>query len=70
MYLSVRSHFRRNDVRIRREISGKYGRKRRDRVTQVLHHASKSIVEEAKSKQYGIAMEKLTGIRKLYRHGN
>jgi len=70
LYRDLRSHFRRNDIRIRREISGKYGRKQRDRVTQVLHHASKSIVEEAKAKQYGVAMEKLTDIRKLYRHGN
>jgi IS605 OrfB family transposase len=31
---------------------------------------SKSVVEEAKAKQYGIAMEKLTGIRRLYRRGN
>jgi len=45
-YRDVRSHFKRNDVRIRREISGKYGRKQRDRVRQVLHHASKLIVTE------------------------
>jgi len=70
MYLGVRSHFRRNDVRIRRQVSGKYGRKQREKVQQILHHASKSVVEEAKAKQYGIAMEKLTGIRKLYRRGN
>jgi putative transposase len=70
VYRDIRSHLRRNDVRIRREISGKYGQKQRDKVTQILHHASKLIVEEAKSKQYGIAMEKLTGIRKLYRRGN
>jgi putative transposase len=70
VYRDVRSHFKRNDVRIRREISGKYGQKQRDKVKQVLHHASKLIVAEAKAKQYGIAMEKLTGIRKLYRRGN
>ena len=70
MYRGVRSHFKRNDVRIRREISGKYGQKQRDKVRQILHRASKSIVEEAKAKQYGITMEKLTGIRKLYRRGN
>jgi putative transposase len=70
VYRDVRSHFRRNDVRIRREISGKYGRKQRDKVKQILHHVSKLIVEEAKAKQYGIAMEKLTGIRRLYRRGN
>jgi len=69
-YRDVRSHFKRNDVRIRREISGKYGQKQRDKVKQILHRASKLIVEEAKAKQYGIAMEKLTGIRKLYRRGN
>ena len=70
MYLGVRSHFKRNDLRIRREIGGKFGQKQREKVQQVLHHASKSVVEEAKVKQYGVAMEKLTGIRKLYRRGN
>jgi putative transposase len=70
MYLGVRSHFKRNDARIRREISGKYGQKQQDKVKQILHHASKLIVEEAKAKQYGITMEKLTGIRRLYRRGN
>jgi len=70
LYSDLRSHFRRNDIRIRREINGKYGQKQQDRVTQILHHASKLIVEEAKAKQYGVAMEKLTGIRRLYRRGN
>jgi putative transposase len=70
MYRDVGSHFRRNDVRIRHEISGKYGQKQQDKVKQILHHASKLIVEEAKAKQYGIAMEKLVGIRRLYRRGN
>jgi len=70
VYRDVRSHFKRSDVRIRREVSGKYGQKQREKVQQILHHASKLIVEEAKAKQCGIAMEKLTGIRKLYRRGN
>ena len=69
-YREVRSHFKRNDVRVRRRISGKYGRKQRDKVQQILHQASKHIVEEAKEKRYGLVMEKLTGIRKLYRRGN
>ena len=30
MYRDMRSHFKRNDVRIRREISGKYGQKQRE----------------------------------------
>ena len=31
---------------------------------------SKRIVENAKTKRYGIVMERLTGIRRLYRKGN
>lgn len=61
---------RRNDVRIRREITSKYGRKQREKVKQVLHQASKQIVQQAKQKQFGIVMEELTGIRKLHRRGN
>jgi len=70
IYRGVRTHLKRNDVRIRRQVSGKYGRKHREKVQQILHHASKLIVTEAKTKKYGIVMEKLTGIRKLYRKGN
>lgn len=70
VYLQIRSRLKRNDVRIRRQVSGKYGRKQRDKVQQIFHHASKLIIEEAKSRQYGLVMEKLTGIRRLYRRGN
>jgi putative transposase len=66
----VKSHFRRNDVRIRRRIFGKYGKKQRNRVNQILHHVSKAIVDKAKEKKFGIVMENLRGIRKLYRKGN
>jgi len=69
-YREVRSHMRRNDVRIRREISSKYGQKQRERVKQILHHASKQIVEAAKRERFGIVMENLTGIRRLYQRGN
>ena len=69
-YREVRSHFKRNDVRIQRRISGKYGHRQREKVQQILHHATKLIVEKAKERQFGITMEKLTGIRKLYRKGN
>src|SRR5438552_17787096 len=37
---------------------------------QALHRVSKAIVERAKEKRFGIVMEKLKGIRKLYRRGN
>jgi len=70
VYREVRSHMIRNDHRIRRQVSGKYGRKQREKVKQILHHASKLIVTDAKEHQHGIVMEKLTGIRKLYSRGN
>jgi putative transposase len=69
-YRLVRSRIRRNDVRILREITSKYGRKQQEKVKRILHNASKQIVEDAKGREFGIVMEKLTGIRKLYRHGN
>src|SRR3989304_8470452 len=70
MYREIRSHVRRNDVRIRQRVSEKYGCKQREKVKQILHHASKQIVLDAKRREFGIVMEKLTGIRKLYRKGN
>jgi len=70
MYLNIRSKFRRNDTRIRRGMSHKYGVKERAKVQQILHHTSSLIVNKAKKKQYGVVMEKLTGIRRLYRRRN
>jgi len=70
MYREIRSHMRRNDLRIRRRVTGKYGRKQHEKVKQILHHASKQIVVDAKRRKFGIVLEKLTGIRKLYRRGN
>ncbi len=70
MYRKIKSKLKRNDNRIRRRISEKYGLKERCKVQQILHHASKLIVREAKRKRYGIAMENITGLRKLYRRGN
>jgi len=69
-YRLVKSRFKRNDARIARWLFGKYGEKQRNRVLPLLHGASKRIVEEAKTRRYGIAMERLTGIRRLYRRGN
>jgi putative transposase len=70
VYRQVKSHVIRNDQRVRKSVFQKYGVKQRNRVQQILHHASKQIVLEAKRNQFGIVMEKLTGIRKLYRKGN
>lgn len=69
-YRAVKAHFRRNDNRLHRKIFGKYGWKERCKVAQIIHHVSKQIVLEAKEKQYGVVMEKLTGIRRLYRKGS
>lgn len=69
-YREVKSHFKRNDVRIRKQIYRKYGRKQRNKVQQILHSASKAIVEQAKASNSGIVMENLKGIRKMYRKGN
>jgi len=69
-YREVKSRFKRNDVRVRRRLFHKYGLKQKNRISQILHHISKEIVQQAKQADQGIVMEKLTGIRKLYRKGN
>jgi putative transposase len=69
-YREIRSHMRRNDHRIHQRVTEKYGRIQCEKVKQILHHASKQIVMDAKSREFGVVMEKLTGLRKLYRKGN
>jgi putative transposase len=69
-YRVVKSHVRRNDARIRTLVFSKYGQKQRDRVNAILHNVSKQIVADAKRQGFGIVMENLKGIRKLYRKGN
>jgi putative transposase len=66
----VKSRFKRNDVRVRKRIYRKYGEKQRLKVQRLLHNISKHVVEDAKAKQFGIVMEDLTNIRKLYRRGS
>lgn len=66
----VKRGFTRKDYRTRKQLYGKYGRIQRNRVNWILHNTSANIVEQAKKKQYGIVMENLKGIRKLYRKGN
>ncbi len=66
----TKRHFKRNDVRIRRVVYGKYGRIQRNRVAWLLHNVSASIVKRAKEKRFGIVMENIKGVRRLYRKGN
>ncbi|MEX0763909.1 MAG: transposase [Nitrosopumilaceae archaeon] len=65
-YRRAKSHFRRNDNRIKAKLFQKYGTKQKNRVNQLLHKTSKQLV----STNQRIIMENLTGIRKLYRKGN
>src|SRR3989475_4590982 len=69
-YRCVKSRLKRNDARIRTDLFSKHGERQRNRVQPILHNASKRIVEEAKTRRYRIVMERLTGIRRLYRKGN
>ncbi len=69
-YREVRSHFTRNDFRIGKKVHGKYGRRQRNKVQQILHEKSKAIVADAQASNSAIVMEDLTGIGKLYRKGN
>jgi len=67
---SIVRSFKRNDVRIRRQVAAKYGQRRQERVRQILNRVSKTIVTEAKKNKQVIAFENIGGIRKLYRKGN
>jgi putative transposase len=58
------------DRRIRRGLLSKYGRRERDRTTQAIHQVTRRIVEGATANGEAIVMERLKGIRKLYRRGN
>src|SRR3989475_4795482 len=60
----------RRDNRISRRLYARYGTREKNRTTQALHRVSKAIVSQAKEKKFGTVMEKLKGIRKLYRRGN
>jgi putative transposase len=64
------SRVTRQDRRVGRRLLAKYGKRERDRTVQRIHRVTKAIVEYANEHRLGIKMEKLTGIRKLYRRGN
>ncbi|MEW6604396.1 MAG: transposase [Thermoproteota archaeon] len=67
---SIVRSFKRNDVRIRKSLAMKYGRRRQNRINQLLHHVSKQVVAKAKQERTAIAFEKLTHIRRMHRRGN
>lgn len=67
---SVMRSFKRNDARIRKKIYAKYGRRRRNRVNQILHRISKQVAQTAKESQRALAFEDIRRIRQLYKRGN
>jgi len=62
--------FKRNDFRIGRILAAKYGKRRSERVKQILHHVTKTIVFDLKQKEASPVIENITGLRNLYRKGN
>jgi putative transposase len=64
------SSFKRNDHRIRQRIASKYGRRRRDRVQNLLHNVTKQVVADAFQCRQAVVLENIEGIRRLYCRGN
>jgi putative transposase len=62
--------FKRNDGRIRRKLARKYWRRANHRMDCILHAATNLIVGIAAKDRAALALEDLTGIRKLYGRGN
>ena len=67
---NIVASFKRDDARIRRLVSSKYGRRRTERTRRIIHGVTKRIVQEAKANKQAIVFEELRGIRNLYRRGN
>jgi putative transposase len=65
----VRS-FKRNDVRIRKKLASKYGKRRKERISQIIHKVSKIIVSDLKANQAAPVFEDIKHLRSLYRKGN
>lgn len=67
---SIVASFKRNDFRIKKKIYSKYGKRKNNRVNQILHKVSKSVVEYASKNKEAIVFEDIRHIRKLYQKGN
>ena len=53
-------------MRIQKKISGKYGKKEKNKVNDIIHKTTAHLASQAT----GVFMEDIKGIRKLYRKGN
>lgn len=67
---SIIRSFKRNDFRIRKKIASKYGRRRTERIRQLMHHVSKAVVKKAKEQKTTITFEDIHFIRRMYQSGN
>jgi len=67
---SIIRSFKRNDVRIRKKIASKYGKRRANRIRQLMHHVSKAVVEKAAKERTTITFEDIRFIRRMYQSGN
>jgi putative transposase len=66
----ILASFKRGDARVRRWLARKYWKRANHRNDQILHAATNFIVESAANNRAALAIEDLTGIRKMYRRGN
>jgi putative transposase len=62
--------FKRNDIRIRRQLARKYWKRCHNRTDQMLHATTNFIVDTASRNGAALALEDLTGIRRMYRRRN
>jgi putative transposase len=72
-YRQIRAKMARNtwkDDRVQRILLRRYGDREKQRTMQLLHALTKKIVTHAKENAVEIKMERLKGIRKLYRKAN
>ena len=58
------------DRRIMQGLLATYGKREKDRTAHAIHRITRRIVNHANANGQAIIMEKLKGIRKLYRRGN
>jgi putative transposase len=61
---------KRDDVRVRRRLARKYWKRANHRTDQMLHAVTNLTVDSAANNRAALAIEDLTGIRKMYRRGN
>ncbi len=64
------SSFKRADVKVRKRLASKYGRRRHYRTQHILHNVTKQIVTQALTRKEAIVLENIEGTRRLYRRGN